>query len=145
VTFPGGACSNSQSCAKGETRITLDEFGGPDKNGNTHNCKYPVPQQMGATPWYDAELALCCNSNGLSLDTINLPVPLADLFPKPGPESDTEKLDIQLDKTVGGQIDAGNSINPDDHPFGFYIMSGQCPTLPLLQSKLSLHHTRSGR
>lgn len=47
-----------------------------------------------------------------------------DLFPHPGPDSDTEKLDIKLDRTMGGQKSAGNSINPDDNAFGFYILTG---------------------
>ena len=66
----------------------------------------------------------------LQKDTINLPVALADLFPSPGPESDTEKLDIKLDKAMGGQRDGGNSNNPDDHAFGFYIMSGGSRSFP---------------
>jgi chitinase len=84
------------------------------------------------------DLAFCCNGKAMSQDTINLPVPLEDLFPEVGPESDTEKLDIQLDKTVGGQIDAGNSNNPDDHPFGFYIMSGKYLRFTPLQKHVLL-------
>lgn len=48
-----------------------------------------------------------------------------DLFPTPGPESDTEKLDIKLDRTMGGNRDVPQSTSPDDSAFGFYIMSGR--------------------
>ncbi len=73
-------------------------------------------------------------------ETINLPVPLVDLFPTPGPESDTEKLDIKLDKSIGG---GSNSNNPNDHPFGFYIMSGEYLT-DLLQCYIfNSQHTRT--
>ena len=51
-------------------------------------------------------------------------IELRNLFPKPGPESDTEKLDIKLDRTMGGEKKAGNSVHPNDSAFGFYIMSG---------------------
>ncbi|OAK93414.1 hypothetical protein IQ06DRAFT_236443, partial [Phaeosphaeriaceae sp. SRC1lsM3a] len=120
----GGACLGSSKCADGETRITTDEQGGWDKNGNTHTCQYPIPQQQGAWQWPFADLAFCCNAKNMGHETINLPVPLKNLFPTVGPESDTEKLDIKLDKTMGGRKDAGNSNSPDDHAFGFYIMSG---------------------
>lgn len=121
----GGACLGSSKCANGETRITTDEQGGWDKNGNTHTCQYPIPQQQGAWQWPFADLAFCCNAKNMGHETINLPVPLKNLFPTVGPESDTEKLDIKLDKTMGGRKDAGNSNSPDDHAFGFYIMSGE--------------------
>jgi chitinase len=65
-------------------------------------------------------------------DTINLPVPLEDLFPEVGPESNTEKLDIKLDKTMGGDRSAPNSNSPDDNAFGFYIMSGENELVPAL-------------
>ena len=45
------------------------------------------------------------------------------LFTHPGPKENTEKHDIKLDTTMGGQRSGGNSKDPNDHAFGFYIMS----------------------
>lgn len=47
-----------------------------------------------------------------------------NLFPEPGPKSNTEKLDIKIDKTMGNRRPAGNNQNPNDNAFGFFIMSG---------------------
>jgi hypothetical protein len=45
-------------------------------------------------------------------------------FPTPRPDSNNEKLYDAVDQTMGGQITPGNSNDPEDHVFGFYIMSG---------------------
>ncbi|KAF5852879.1 hypothetical protein GGP41_008338 [Bipolaris sorokiniana] len=111
------ACNGASQCPEGETRIALDPEGGPDANGNTHSCK--VAGSSGGsvpTPWFNVDLAFCCKGSAMGA--------LRNLFPKPGPESDTEKLDIKLDRTMGGQKKAGNSVHPNDSAFGFYIMSG---------------------
>ncbi|ORY04392.1 hypothetical protein BCR34DRAFT_572769 [Clohesyomyces aquaticus] len=139
MRFPEGACSYSESCADGEIRIALDKYGGSDKNGDTHTCQYPIPQQQGIWQWPNADLAFCCNANGMGQDTINLPVPLVDLFPSVGPDSNTEKLDIKLDKTMGGNRDAPNSNNPDDNAFGFYIMSGPQQELTTVSKRDGSH------
>lgn len=60
VPVPGQTCA-----VKGESRIALDQHGGPDSKGDTHECKYPVPQPMGVTPWYNADLAFCCNPTAM--------------------------------------------------------------------------------
>ncbi|KAJ6287495.1 hypothetical protein J3E71DRAFT_358329 [Bipolaris maydis] len=120
-------CSNSEFCSSTTSKIDQDQYGGPNGDGkgdSTHECKYTIPQQQGIWSWYNADLAFCCNTKGMGKETINLPVPLKNLFPTPGPDSNTEKLYIKIDQTMGGQITPGNSNDPDDHAFGFYIMSG---------------------
>jgi chitinase len=71
--------------------------------------------------WEYATFAFCCDPKAFGRETVNLPVPLANLFPQVGPESNVEKLDITIDRTMGG---AGNDIDPNDNKFGFYILSG---------------------
>ncbi|RYN58904.1 hypothetical protein AA0114_g1804 [Alternaria tenuissima] len=120
-------CSNSEFCSSTTSKIDQDQYGGPNGDGKgdgTHECKYTIPQQMGVWSWYNADLAFCCDTRGMGKETINLPVPLKNLFPTPGPDSNTEKITIKVDQTMGGQITPGNSNDPDDHAFGFYIMSG---------------------
>jgi chitinase len=46
------------------------------------------------------------------------------LFPQPGPDSDKQKFDVEIDSTMGGEKPSGNSADPNDNAFGFYIMSG---------------------
>jgi chitinase len=62
------ACSNSEFCSSSTSRIDLDEYGGPNGDGNgdsTHECKYPVPVQQGPWPWNNADLAFCCDTKGM--------------------------------------------------------------------------------
>jgi hypothetical protein len=47
-----------------------------------------------------------------------------DLFPKPGPDSDQQKFDLEIDRTMGGRRPPTNDATPDANAFGFYIMSG---------------------
>jgi chitinase len=100
------------------------------------------------TPWVNADLAFCCNSKSMGqvspLCMFTVSAGLANVTERYdqstsgscGPFSITrsgirqEKLDIKLDKTMGGQRDRGNSNNPDDHAFGFYIMSGGSRSFP---------------
>jgi chitinase len=122
--FTHFACSGSMSCADGEQRITTDIHGGQDKNGNYHECQYELSTDDPFGSWEYADLAFCCKASDMGKELITLPVPLADLFPTPGPESDVEKLDIKLDQTMGGNRDGGNDVDPNSNAFGFVIFSG---------------------
>ena len=122
--FTHFACSGSDGCPSGLSLYGADEHGGKDKNGNYHECQYELSTDDPFGSWEYATLAFCCDSKAFGKETINLPVPLADLFPTPGPESDTEKLDIKVDRTMGGAQNAGNDLDPDHNSFGFYILSG---------------------
>ncbi|KAF2733512.1 hypothetical protein EJ04DRAFT_468282 [Polyplosphaeria fusca] len=122
--FTHFACTGSSSCGKDEIRIATDEHGGKDKNGNHHECEYELPTDDPFGDSHYADIAFCCNAKAMGKETIKLPVPLENLFPKPGPASDTERLDIKLDRTMGGQRNAGNDVDPNKNAFGFYILSG---------------------
>ena len=59
-------CNGASQCPAGETRIALDPEGGPDANGNTHECK--VAGSSGGsipTPWYNVDLAFCCKGSAM--------------------------------------------------------------------------------
>jgi chitinase len=47
-----------------------------------------------------------------------------NLFPTPGPDSDKQRLDLEIDRTIGGRKEASNDDSPDANAFGFHIMSG---------------------
>ena len=119
-------CKNALLCGEGEDLIISDTHGGKDKNGNYHDCTFELwcddPFGCGG----EAEIGFCCNPTSISKETINLPVPLEDLFPTniPIPDDDTQKMDIKIDRTMGGQRTAGNDADPNNNAFGFYIMSG---------------------
>jgi chitinase len=55
------ACDGANMCKHaGDSRITVDQWGGPDSDGKTHQCLYPIPGRMVWT-WLNAYLAFCCN------------------------------------------------------------------------------------
>lgn len=106
-------CSGALSCSPGYTQIITDQHGGKDKHGSFHECQYELWTDDPYSTWEWADLAFCCNANNMGKETINLPVPLNDLFPTPRPESDVEKLNIKLDQTMGGQRSATNNVDPN--------------------------------
>ncbi|KAH6671469.1 hypothetical protein B0J14DRAFT_565139 [Halenospora varia] len=88
-----------------------------------------IPEQQltnsqGIWSWYDADVAYYCPASSLNRGTVNLPVPLKNLVPYPGPESNVNQVDEEVDKTVGGAKSPGNSQRPNDNAFGFFILSG---------------------
>lgn len=115
----GKWCEGAQYCSVSSyTRYFQDSRGGGG------GCRYSFYQNgPGVTPWYDADLTFCCPAFTLHTGTINLGVPLANLFPTPGPSSNVEQLGVELDKTAGGKSSA-NTQNPNDSAFGFFILSG---------------------
>jgi hypothetical protein len=54
---------------------------------------------------------------------------IRDLFPTPGPSTDTQKFEVTVDSTVGSA--SPNVADPNASGFGFYIMSGttKCRTI----------------
>jgi chitinase len=121
------ACDGARNCAEGLSRYGSDTQGGKDKYGSSHECQYELWTDNPMGTWEYADLAFCCDSKQMGKETINMPVPLSDLFPSDMgeiPESNAEKLDIKVDRTMGGQQAAGNDDSPDKNAFGFYIVTG---------------------
>jgi chitinase len=61
--------------------------------------------------------------HALSDRCVHKVTPSRYLFPTPGPKSNTEKLDIKLDTTIGSGS-SNSKYAANDHAFGWYIMSG---------------------
>lgn len=84
--------------------------------------------------------SLCCNAADLSLTVNTLPVPLADLFPTPGPSTDSQTWNIELDLTMGGAATSANpSQDPNQNSFGWYIMSGPSDEITTLDKRDGSH------
>lgn len=74
---------------------------------------------------FTVQRPLCVDPNALRLTVNTLPVPLKNLFPAPGPDSDKQKWHVELDPSMGGADPTPEtSTNPNDGSFGWYIMSG---------------------
>ncbi|KAK6341165.1 hypothetical protein TWF696_008251 [Orbilia brochopaga] len=70
-------------------------------------------------PYVSVPQALCCRASDLNINYLKLPVPVDHLFPDPGPPSDQQNYDLKIDAPVGA-----NDQDPNNHPFGFFILSG---------------------
>jgi hypothetical protein len=68
-------------------------------------------------------------SYGLSLRYEVTKIMLRDLFPTPGPSTDTQKYEIEIDSSTGSA--SPNNVDPNASGFGFYIISGtvKCRTI----------------
>jgi len=101
-------------------------------NGAGYQCRYSRSSgsSMTATPWFDADLAYCCPAESMLRGTISLPVPLANLFPKPGLPSDVQRLGVEVQNN-------GNNQRPNDNACGFFILSGP-------KSEMSTMNKRDG-
>jgi chitinase len=70
-------CKGSTVCAAGESRITLDQHGGPDAKGDTYQCKVQGDAgPTGNTPWINIDISFCCNPSAMG--TVRFPLDLED-------------------------------------------------------------------
>ncbi|KAH9211348.1 glycosyl hydrolases family 18-domain-containing protein, partial [Leptodontidium sp. 2 PMI_412] len=123
-------CEGAQHCSgSNEVIIATDKYGGGNKG-----CRYTLGSNGGPTwEWKDADLNWCCPASGLQRSTVNLPVPLKDLFPTPGPISDKQKLGIEMQKNKG------NNVDPNKDAFGFFILSGPPNELTTMNKRDGSH------
>lgn len=100
---------------------------GTSKLGGGSECSYtyftPCTYDGLCAPGFTKSVdpALCCDAGSLAVYSQTSPVELAWLFPTPGPSSDTQSFEIDLDTTVTAS--AGSTL-PDDNAFGWHILSG---------------------
>jgi chitinase len=117
----GQADNCPTGCDAGKTMIsTADLGGGADCYWVFAGIDYDVPPT-----YFYVKRPLCVDPNALRITVNTLPVPLKNLFPTPGPDSDKQKWKVELDPSMGGADPTPeSSTDPDDNSFGWYIMSG---------------------
>lgn len=133
----GGAphfCDDNKSCGNGGVNLGFASQGGGS------DCEFESAGTTISSGWpVIVSKSLCCNGNALSITTNNLPVPLANLFPKPGPSSDKQDWNVDIDSTMGGESDPNQSNDPNQNSFGWYIMSGPSDEITSLDKRDGSH------
>ena len=88
------------------------------------------------TQYFYTERSLCVDPSALRLTVDTLPVPLKNIFPKPGPNSDKQKWNVKLDQSMGGaDTTPKTSIDADKNAFSSYIVSGPSNELTSLNKR----------
>lgn len=130
-------CESASSCPIGKALI------GGSYLGAGADCTYFTQTYSG---WPSVSLpvsvhrSLCADPNALQLYIKTLPVPLENIFPHPGPDTDKQQWDVKLDPTMGGADPTPEeSTNADKNPFGWYIMSGPQNELASLDKRDGSH------
>jgi chitinase len=127
-------CDDAKSCKGGEINL------GSEPEGGGEDCEFQsAGSSIGSGFPVLVERSLCCSANDLSFTTNTLPVPLNYLFPKPGPSSDKQKWNIELDSTMGGQEAPNPSSDENDNSFGWHIMSGPSDEITSLVKRDGSH------
>ncbi|KAK4097654.1 glycoside hydrolase family 18 protein [Parathielavia hyrcaniae] len=129
-------CPNG--CPSGKTMISTSELGGGADCYVMYDAMDPL---YSSDPiFYHTPRPLCADPNALRLTVNTLPVPLKNLFPTPGPDTDKQKWHVELDPSMGGADPTPEtSLDPDDNSFGWYIMSGPASELTSLNRRDGSH------
>ncbi|KAI3537270.1 glycosyl hydrolase family 18 [Colletotrichum abscissum] len=130
-------CNDARICPLGKTSIATSYLGaGKD-------CTY---FQQGYALWSaqafprDVKRTLCADPNALRRTIKTLPVPLENIFPHPGPGTDEQRWQVELDPTMGGADPTPEeSTNADKNSLGWYIMSGPKAELTSLDKRDGSH------
>ncbi|KAH9230227.1 glycoside hydrolase family 18 protein [Colletotrichum gloeosporioides 23] len=138
-TVDGGkkACEAAKTCPLGKTAIASSYLGaGADCTAVELTSGLGISQAVLVTE----QRTLCADPNALRRQIKTLPVPLENLFPKPGPSTDKQKWDVKIDPTMGGADPTPEeSTNADKNSFGWYIMSGPESELTSLSKRDGSH------
>jgi chitinase len=134
----GGAphfCDDNKNCPDGYISYGLMS------EGDGQNCEYESPPTVTGSgyPIYVGR-TLCVDASAVSLTVNNLPVPLANLFPTPGPSSDKQTWNVELDPSMGGADPVPNgSTDPNENSFGWHIMSGPSDEITTMSKRDGSH------
>ncbi|KAF6812686.1 glycosyl hydrolase family 18 [Colletotrichum sojae] len=131
------ACESAKTCPLGKTAISSSYLG---EGADCTAVELTIGLGISQATQVREQRTLCADPNALRRQIKTLPLPLENLFPKPGPSTDKQKWDVKIDPTTGGADPTPEeSTNADKNSFGWYIMSGPRDELTSLNKRDGSH------